>query len=156
MDQKEIEISNLKKWDIRFLELAKFVSQWSKDPSTKTGAVIVRPNKTIASLGYNGFPRKMKDDAELYNVRETKYGRIIHCEMNAILNSTESLKGYTLYTWSLVSCERCAPHVIQAGIERAVFPKLPDELQERWGDSVKKTLSYYEEAGLKVSEIDFK
>ena len=144
------------KWDIRFLELSKFVSQWSKDPSTKTGAVIVRPNRTIASVGYNGFPRKMKDDAELYNNRETKYGRIIHCEMNAILNSKENLKGYTLYTYSFVSCDRCAPHVIQAGIERAVFPKLPDELKERWRDSVKKTLDYYDEVGLIWKEIDFK
>lgn len=36
------------KWDQRFLELAKVVSTWSKDPSTKTGAVIVRPDKTEA------------------------------------------------------------------------------------------------------------
>jgi deoxycytidylate deaminase len=34
---------NWTKWDIRYLELAKHGSSWSKDPSTQTGAVIVRP-----------------------------------------------------------------------------------------------------------------
>ena len=39
----------MQKWDLRFIELAKLVSTWSKDPSTKVGSVIVRPNKTVAS-----------------------------------------------------------------------------------------------------------
>lgn len=33
------EIGNQRKWDIRFLAMAKLVSTWSKDPSTKAGAV---------------------------------------------------------------------------------------------------------------------
>jgi dCMP deaminase len=144
------------KWDIRFLELAKFVSDWSKDPSTKTGAAIIRPDRTIASIGFNGFPRGMQDNEELYNNREIKYSRIVHCEMNAILSADESLKGYTLYTYPFASCDRCAVHVIQSGIERVVFPKLPDELKERWEDSLKKTLSYFNEVNLNVNEINFK
>jgi deoxycytidylate deaminase len=28
----------MSKWDNRFLELARHVAQWSKDPSTRTGA----------------------------------------------------------------------------------------------------------------------
>ncbi len=144
------------KWDIRFLGLAKFVSDWSKDPSTKTGAAIIRPDRTIASIGFNGFPRKMKDDEELYNNREIKYSRIVHCEMNAILSADESLSGYTLYTYPFASCDRCAVHVIQKSIERVVFPKLPDELRGRWEDSLKKTLSYFNEAGISINELDFK
>jgi dCMP deaminase len=50
------------KWDARFLDLARHVATWSRDPSTQTGAVIVRPNRTIASVGYNGFPRDCNDD----------------------------------------------------------------------------------------------
>ena len=34
------ELSN-RKWDARYLKIAKDVSEWSKDPSTKVGAVIV-------------------------------------------------------------------------------------------------------------------
>ena len=52
------------KWDIRFLEMAKLVASWSKDPSTQVGAVAVR-NRTVIAQGYNGFPRGC-DDHELY------------------------------------------------------------------------------------------
>lgn len=67
------------KWDRRFLRLAQEVASWSKDPSTKTGAVIVRPDKTIAAIGYNGFPRGCDDAPELYAHRETKLSRVVHC-----------------------------------------------------------------------------
>ena len=53
---------NGKKWDKRFLELAKLVGSWSKDPSTKVGAVIVDCNNRIISVGYNGFPKGVKDN----------------------------------------------------------------------------------------------
>jgi len=43
------------KWALRFLGLASYISKWSKDPSTKVGAVIAQGNR-IVSLGYNGFP----------------------------------------------------------------------------------------------------
>ena len=48
-------------WDYRFLELAQLVSKWSKDPSTKVGAVIVDKNRRILSVGYNGLPKGVKD-----------------------------------------------------------------------------------------------
>lgn len=114
---------NQEKWDRRFLELARHISAWSKDPSTKVGAVIVRPDRTIASVGYNGFPRGMDDDPEIYANRELKLKRVVHAEMNAILNAQEPLKGCTLYVWAPSygpTCERCAPHVIQTGITRVI------------------------------------
>ena len=80
------------KWDGRFVELASHIAKWSKDPSTKCGAVIVRSDKTIASVGYNGFPRGLDDSGKLYDNRSVKYDRVIHAEMNAILNASESLK----------------------------------------------------------------
>ena len=45
-----------RKWKLRFLGLSEYIAQWSKDPSTKVGAVIVRPDKSIVSMGFNGFP----------------------------------------------------------------------------------------------------
>jgi deoxycytidylate deaminase len=41
------------KWDRRFLELARHVAAWSKDPSTQVGAVVAE-GKRVVSLGYNG------------------------------------------------------------------------------------------------------
>lgn len=141
-------------WDLRFLELAKHVAGWSKDPSTKCGAVIVRPDKTIASLGYNGFPRGILDKPEWLDNREEKYKRVVHAEMNAILNAFESLKGYTLYTWPFGTCERCAVHVIQTGIKRVVFPTATQELVKRWGDGLKIALNLYSDAGVSYSIRD--
>ena len=68
-----------KKWDLRFIELAKLVSTWSKDPSTQTGAVIVDPNRRVVSVGYNGFPIGVDDDPERYANRDLKYKMIVHC-----------------------------------------------------------------------------
>ncbi len=139
------------KWDHRFLGLAAQVATWSKDPSTQMGAVIVRPDRTVASIGYNGFPRGMDDDPALYADRTTKYSRIIHCEMNAILSAREPVTGYTLYTWPFLSCDRCAPHVIQAGIARVVAPSLPEHLAGRWETNLSRSVDYFREAGVLIT-----
>lgn len=145
--------SNQLKWDKRFLDMARLVSTWSKDPSTQTGAVIVRPDKTVLSVGFNGFPKKMNDNDELYADREVKYSRIIHCEMNAVLHSPETVNGCILYTYPFASCDRCAVHMIQAGIVRFVFPELPEDKVERWGEALKKSVAYFEEAGVDWAEL---
>lgn len=122
------------KWDFRFLELAKHITSWSKDPSTKCGAVLVRPDRTIASMGYNGFPRGIDDSEDKYLDREQKYARVIHAEMNAILTCPERPKGLTLYAYNQgwgPSCDRCAAHIIQSGITRVVYDlaEVPDRAQ---------------------------
>jgi len=48
-------------WDYRYLKLAKEVAQWSKDPSSKIGAVAVGPKGNVLAQGYNGFPRGIFD-----------------------------------------------------------------------------------------------
>lgn len=138
------------KWDKRFLALAEHISSWSKDPSTKVGAVIVRPDLTIASLGYNGFPRGCDDDIHLYMNRTYKYSRIIHAELNAILSASESLHGYTLYTWPFPPCDRCAGAIIQAGITRIVSCQPTEEQGERWGESFRNALLLTDEVRIKM------
>lgn len=139
------------KWDIRFLNMAEVISSWSKDPSTQCGAVVVRPDKTIASLGFNGFPRGMRDDKKFYDLRDEKLSRVIHAEMNALLTAKESLAGYTLYVYPFSPCDRCAVHIIQAGIKRVVFPAL---LPQRWQDSFNRTMKYFEEAGVECLKVE--
>lgn len=139
------------KWDQRFVELAQHVSQWSKDPSTQTGAVIVRPDKTIVSLGYNGFARGMSDREELYLDRESKYSRVIHAEMNAILNARGNpLLDCVLYMFPGASCARCAVHVIQSGIGRVVYPR---GFVHRAIHKTDEADSYYAEAGVEVAQV---
>lgn len=142
------------KWDKFFLGLALHASTISKDPSTKTGAVIVRPDRTVASIGFNGFPKNMPDKLGYYADREEKYARIVHCEMNAVLHAREPVAGYTLYTWPFASCDRCAVHMLQAGIERFVFPKPSADALSRWAESLERTKLYFKEAGVEFLQID--
>lgn len=145
----------MNKWDIRFLDMARMVSTWSKDPSTQTGAVIATEDRKGIFIGYNGFPQKMLDLPENYENREQKYSRIVHCEMNAILVAGEKAKGSTLYTYPFASCDRCFVHMVQGGITRFVAPILPDHLQERWGASLEKVRGYAAEMNLELNEIDY-
>jgi dCMP deaminase len=138
-------------WDAHFLGLAERAAQKSKDPSTKCGAIIVRQDRSIASTGYNGFPRGVSDTPDLYADRETKLRRIVHAEMNAILFAREPLNGYTLYTWPFLTCERCAAHVVQAGIKRVVAPKSNNA---RWIESFQFARSLFAEAGVNVDEVE--
>lgn len=139
-------------WDRRFLDLASFISGWSKDPSTKTGAVIVRPDKTIASVGYNGFPRGLDDRQEYYDDRPTKYSRTVHCEMNALLHAREPIQSYTLFTTPFMSCDRCAVHMLQAGITRFVYPKADADAMTRWAEAFERTTQFFSEAGVEYIE----
>lgn len=139
------------KWDFRFLELAKLVSKWSKDPSTKVGAVIVDPLRRIVSLGYNGFARGVEDSEERYNNREEKYKLVVHAERNAIIFATRSLQGCTIYTYPFMPCAPCAGMIIQSGIGRVVAPK---DANPRWQEDFKLTRKMFEEAGLVLEEYE--
>lgn len=122
-------------WDQRFLRLARKVALWSKDPSTQCGAILVRPDNTIASVGFNGFPFGMKDDVERYNDRAQKYPRVMHSEWNAIRSCRDaSLEGYTVYAWPMPPCDICTNSLVQKGIARVVCPQPAAEKLERWKD----------------------
>lgn len=140
------------KWDFRFLEMARLVSTWSKDPSTQVGALIVLPDRTVLSLGFNGFPQPMEDHPHLYEDREEKLSRVVHAEINALIFSKASVAGCILYTWPCPPCDRCCIQLLQAGIRRFVFPKAPEELASRWG-GFERTKGYITECGSVYAEV---
>src|SRR6056300_1257995 len=80
-------VPEITKWDKRFMDMAQMISTWSKDPSSKIGAVAVNDEKRILATGYNGFPRGIADTEERLNNRDEKYPRIIHAEMNVLMNA---------------------------------------------------------------------
>lgn len=117
-------------WDYRFIKLAREVSTWSKDPSTKVGAVIVK-DRRILGTGYNGFPRGIEDTEERYNDREKKYPLIVHAELNAILNCEKRPEGANLYIWpGSYCCYECSKAIIQSGIRCVIGPE--SEAFKRW------------------------
>ena len=140
------------KWDLRYIVLARHISEWSKDPSTQTGAVIVAPNGSIVSVGYNGFARGVVDSPDRLNDRETKYKMIVHCERNAIIFAQRSLLDCTLYTFPFMSCSPCAGMVIQSGIKRCVAP-LNDN--PRWQADFCLTEQMFKEAGVELSLVEY-
>lgn len=117
-------------WDVRFVKLALDIAQWSKDPDTKVGAVIVGPDNEIRSTGYNGMCRGSNDDVESRYVKPGKYMYFEHAEKNAIYNAARigvSLKGCTIYCESTAtndlcatSCIECCRAIIQSGVTRVV------------------------------------
>ena len=138
------------KWDIRYLQLAEEVASWSKDPSTKIGAVAVGSKGQVLAQGFNGFPRGMEDKLEYYEDRETKYKYVVHAEMNVIYNATYngvSLEGSTLYVWGLPVCSDCAKGIIQVGVNQVFMPQ--QDIPDHWIDSWDLTRSMFDEAGVK-------
>ena len=136
-------------WEQRYLDLAKHISTWSKDPSRQIGAVVVGDSGQILSIGYNGFPRGINDDERLHD-RETKYSLVVHAEMNAIYNATLngiSLRDSTLYVWGLPVCSDCARGVIQVGITRVVMNSIDGKIGH-WTDHWKKTKAMFDEANV--------
>ena len=142
------------KWDRRFLELAKHISEWSKDPSTKVGCVVVGADREVLSTGFNGFPRGIEDDLDRLEDRDRKYPLICHAEENAIMHAARigvSLKGNTAYvTWP--PCSRCTRSLIQAGLNEVVFPADVD-IPERWQADFDISMGMMEEAGITARKV---
>ncbi len=148
-------MDKLNKWDKRYLRLAREISTWSKDPSTQVGAVIVRPNKSVCSVGFNGFPQSMPDDPEKYLNRKDKYSRIVHGELNAFVFSRDAdLENYTLYTYPFLTCDRCYVLMTQAGIRRFVSPLPTPDQESRWGESFELVRGCAKESKIKIEIVE--
>lgn len=140
----------MNKWDNNFLALAANVSMFSKDPSTKVGAIIVDDSHRVVSVGYNGFPKGIKDDNRLHD-RDKKYSMILHAEQNAILFAERCLEGCTIYTWPFQPCSICASMIIQKGIKRVVTT--PNNTG-RWEENFETARENFKEVGMKFDIIE--
>jgi len=133
------------------MDLAKLVALWSKDRSTKVGAVIVDHRNVLLSIGWNGFPRGLNDDIDERHERPIKYKWFEHAERNAIYNAASKgieLLDATIYIpW--YPCADCARAIIQSGIVEVVVVE-PDWDDERWGDDFKMVKEMFDEVQLHV------
>lgn len=147
------------KWHLRFLDLARHVASWSKDRSTKVGAVAIGPNREVCSVGYNGFPRGVDDCLEDRHNRPAKYAWTEHAERNLIYNATRvgvCLKGCVLYCTHF-PCPDCARGIIQAGFSELVIQEDRSEeskpFRERTHESHFLALEMLEESGVRCSLV---
>jgi dCMP deaminase len=143
----------MEKWDLRFCELAKFVSEWSKDPNAKVGAVVFAKRGGDIAIGYNGFPMGVEDSAERLEDQEVKLELVVHAEQNALIAAGSRTQGSTIYVWGKPICARCAGAIIQAGVKRVVALTPEDgDPNSKWVRSGRFAAKMFEEAGI---ETDF-
>lgn len=118
-------------WDTYFMEMARTASKRSEDPSTKVGCIITTNDNELISSGYNGFVAGCNG----YGIsleRPTKYGLVIHAEMNAIMFAKRGLREAKIYC-THAPCDNCLKHILQSGIRNILFDisepltRLPDE-----------------------------
>jgi dCMP deaminase len=139
------------KWDQRFCELAKFVSEWSKDPNAKVGAVVFAKRGGDISIGYNGFPMGVEDSAERLGDKAIKLELVVHAEQNALIAAGSRTTGSTIYVWGKPICARCAGPIIQAGVKRVVALS-PDSVspESNCYETGKIAYQMFIEAGIQV------
>ena len=141
-------------WHARFIKLAHEVAEWSKDPSTKVGCVLVK-NKRVISTGYNGFPKNISDSFDRLMDREQKYEMTVHAEINAITTaalhgvSTEGASAYITFN----PCSRCAAVLINAGID-SVYVSTANDIPPRWLSNFILAGKLLAEAGVDYQTID--
>jgi dCMP deaminase len=135
------------KWDMRLIRRAEHVATWSKD-IVQVGAVIYDSKNRPVSEGYNGLPRNLPDEAEIYALDDRV---VIHAEVNAILFAQRDLEGCTIYV-SRPVCALCAALIIQAGISRVVYRITP--LNLKWAEHGKVAKKMFRLAKVSVGEYN--
>lgn len=146
----------MNKWDERFMNMAKFVADWSScyQQNRQVGAVIVK-DKRILTTGYNGASSGImscKDRGECIRKKlgiasgtrhEICYA--VHAEQNAIVQAAKmgvSVDGATIYV-THQPCSICAKMIINSGIKRIVYNEgYPDDF----------SMKLFEECGMQVEK----
>ena len=141
--------------DEYFMGVALLSAQRSKDPRTQVGACIVNEDKRIVGIGYNGFPQGCSDE-EFPREREwwfcnKKYAYVVHAEANAILNSTVSLKGCTIYVYEF-PCNECAKLIIQSWIKTVKY--LSNKYEDENADFVQASKKMFNAAKIKYDQVN--
>ena len=143
----------------KFMGLAYARAQFSKDTSTKVGAIIVGPAGEDRASGYNGAPRGCSADAPgdpRGTERPEKYFWFSHAELNAITNAARvgvPLEGCTIFV-THPPCMDCARAIVQAGIKRVVTVRPSAGFVERWEEHMSRSQRLFDECGVAYEEIE--
>lgn len=128
------------KIDNLFMDMALRVAEESYCQRKKVGAILVKDNSRIISMGYNGTPSGEDNcceeeipftEDEYHNKSTGRFlqtklvtkSTVIHAEDNVfrkLMRSPETAFNATLYC-TMQPCEICAHLIIDAGVNRVVF-----------------------------------
>ena len=135
-----MESEKQKRFDQRYLEMARIWAKNSYCQRRQVGALVVKDGMIISD-GYNGTPSGFENVCEDETGVTKPY--VLHAEANAITKlarSNNNSEGATIYI-TASPCIECAKLIIQSGITRVVYGekyRLMDgiELLERAGIEV--------------------
>ena len=134
-------------WYKYALMLAETASKRSEDPYMKVGAVVVRKDNSVASIGYNGVPPGIKID---WTDRDKRRKFVIHAEINALryIHKSDSEGGFIAITHR--PCSACLPVIAAHGIVHVVYSQPIDPVTYDPGtlDEIAETL------GIRVRRIE--
>jgi len=135
-------------WHEFFMGTAILAAQRSKDPCTQVGACIVTPENKVVGTGYNGMPINCEDDdfpwGKSSDKLNSKFLYVCHAEMNAVVNSTQNVKGCRIYV-CLFPCNECCKIIIQSRINEVIY--LSDKNAHK--DETKAAKRMFDAAGIK-------
>ena len=108
-------------WPEYGIELAKTAALRSEDPFVQVGCCILRPDNSIASLGYNGAPPGINID---WSNRDDRRRRVIHAETNALKHIKPGEADRMFVT--LMPCGDCIKNAASYGIKQVFYIKVYD------------------------------
>jgi dCMP deaminase len=144
------------KWNQRFINLATEVSSWSKDTSTKVGAVIMTADRLPVSFGYNGMPPGIDDTKHERHQRPEKYFWFEHAERNAIYQADRHLLTGSVMYVTHFPCADCARAIIKSKISEIVYDEssgINSPHCQRNLPMYRASLEMLTEAGIKLTPI---
>lgn len=134
------------------------IAPYSKDESTKVGAMIVDKSNKVIMWGYNGFPRGINDNVSERQERPEKYFWMEHAERNALYNcAREGIKTIDkTVVVSFMPCMDCARGIVQSGIKKVITlsPDWNNERDLRWQEHMLRAMVLLDEAGIELHYID--
>lgn len=141
----------------KYFLLAKHLADnFSKDTSTKVGAIFLAPEShQILSMGYNGMPRGFDETKLVRWERPQKYLYVEHAERNAIYNAcrhgTPLENSIAIVT--MFPCSDCMRALIQSGVKKIITVK-PDLSCKRWGTHFQASLEMCMECGVELVYVN--
>lgn len=110
-------------WDKYGLEIAKAASYRSEDPYLKVGACVLRIDRSIISIGYNGAASGVDID---WGDRDSRRSYVIHAEINALRYCTpdQTRGGYMYVTHH--PCLECIKVIASYSIDTVTYSELID------------------------------
>lgn len=138
-------------YEYRAKDALKILEKVSEDPHTQVACIITDDVGHLVSTGVNSMPYRSNGlpwNRE-GNYLETKYPYVVHAEMNAIINSSESHCFPEKAFITLFPCVDCLKLLLQAGITEIIYTKksYPDK------DFIKAAEILVENTGIICREI---